>query len=146
MRTTIAAFFICVFLVCANAHAATVYENQEPIQEKELLAFIAVLPDFRVWANTHKEEAYPKVTQGKADFAYSDKAAQWVTSRGWNPDRFFSVMGKAAAALFIVAEGSEVTKTPPPDMPMVTQAELNLVRTHFKALLESGRDAPPINQ
>ncbi len=146
MRRIFAVFFVYIFLFCTHAQAATVYENQAPIQEKELMAFIALLPDFRVWADTHKEEAYPKVTQGKADFAYSDGAAQWVSSRGWDPARFFSVMGKAAAALFIVAEGGEVTKTPPPDMPTVTQAELTLVREHFKALLESGREAPPINQ
>ncbi len=136
----------CLPLWAVDAYAATVYENQPPLQEEELLKFIKVFPQFREWAASHGEKAYPKVNQGKADFAYSENAARWVESHGWDPARFFSVMGRAAAALFIVAEGSEVSETPPPDMPSVTQADLNLVRSHFKALLESNRDASPINQ
>ncbi len=128
------------------ASAKTVYDNQSPMTDKELVSFIELLPRFRAWASSNNEVASPSITEGKADFVYSENAAAWVKSNGWEPRRFFSVMGRAAAALFIVAEGSEMPKTKPTDMPNVTNDELELVRRHLAELLNAGSDAPPINQ
>ena len=123
---------------------ATVYENQPPVQEKELLSFLELLPAFRSWAQAHQEEAHPVLRQGKADFLYSPRAARWVTEHGWQPVRFFCVMGRMAAALVIVAEGNDMGNTRPPDMPGVSDSELELARRHMGAMLKAGGHAPPI--
>ncbi len=50
------------------AQAVTVYENQPPVTDKELVGFLEILPRFRAWAKEHKEEAHPVLRNGKADF------------------------------------------------------------------------------
>ncbi len=139
--------FLCALVLFAGNHALakTVYDGQPPMTDKELLGFIELLPRFRAWTSSQGEDAAPSVNDGEADFVYSENAAAWVKARGWDPKRFFSVMGRAAAALFIVAEGSELTGKKPVDMPAVTQEELDLIRRHLAALLHAGSDAPPIN-
>ena len=123
---------------------ATVYEKQPPVQERELLSFLELLPAFRSWAQGNQEEAHPVLRQGKADFLYSPAAARWVTEHGWQPVRFFCVMGRMAAALVIVAEGNDMGNTRPPDMPQVSETELELARRHMGAMLRAGGQAPPI--
>lgn len=136
---------LCV-LSAATAFAKNVYENQPSITDKELLSFMELLPHFRAWAASVREEAHPIIKAGKADFLYSAKAAEWVQVRGWEPSRFFCVMGRAAAALSLVAEGNDATAQRPPDMPSVTPQEIALVRRHLAALLKAGSDAPPIKR
>ena len=77
----------------ATPATANVYAGQPAVTEKELLAFAEVLPRFRAWARDGHEEAHPVVRAGKADFLYSPQAAEWVTAQGWQPARFFCVMG-----------------------------------------------------
>ena len=127
----------------ATAGAANVYAGQPAVTEKELLAFAEVLPRFRAWARDGHEEAHPVVRAGKADFLYSPQAAEWVTAQGWQPARFFCVMGRLAAALVIVEEGNDMG-TRPADMPSVSPEELALTRRHLGILLTAGGDAPPI--
>ena len=124
---------------------ANVYAGQPPVTEKELLAFTELLPQFRAWAREGREEAHPVLRAGKADFLYSPKAADWVTARGWQPARFFCVMGRLAAALVIVEEGNDMGSRPA-DMPSVTNEELELARRHLGILLTAGGEAPPIRQ
>lgn len=124
--------------------AATVYDRQPPVTEKELLSFLDVLPHFRAWAKAGNEEAHPVLRNGKADFMYSPKAAAWVQEQGWNPVRFFCVMGRMAAALAIVEEGNDMTGVRSSDMPEVTEGELALVRRHLGTMLKVSNDAPPI--
>ena len=134
-------------LAAASGWAKTVYDSQPPMTDKELVAFMELLPHFRAWAASSKEEAHPSVTsKGTPDFLYSKKAAEWVHTRGWEPARFFSVMGRAAAALSIIEEGHDISDKRPADMPAVTQQELELVRRHLAGLLKAGSDAPPINR
>ncbi|MDE5879781.1 MAG: hypothetical protein K2G99_07165 [Desulfovibrio sp.] len=114
------------------------------VTEKELLAFAELLPRFRAWARDGHEEAHPVVRAGKADFLYSPRAAEWVTAQGWQPARFFCVMGRLAAALVIVEEGNDMHGTRPADMPSVSNEELELTRRHLGTLLTAGGDAPPI--
>lgn len=128
------------------APAPTVYDNQPPVTDKELIGFLEILPRFRAWAKENKEEAHPVLRNGKADFLYSPQAAAWVESQGWNPLRFFSVMGRMAAALVIVEEGNDMSGTRPRDMPGVTEEELALARRHLGTMLKAGSDAPPINR
>lgn len=128
------------------AAAANVYAGQPAVTEKEVLAFAEILPRFRAWARDGHEEAHPVVRGGKADFLYSPRAAEWVTGQGWQPARFFCVMGRLAAALVIVEEGNDMRGTRPADMPSVTPEELALVRRHLGILLTAGGDAPPIRQ
>lgn len=130
-----------------TAQAKTVYDNQAPFTDKELVSFMEILPHFRAWAASSSEEAHPTVSKnGKPDFVYSRKAADWVKARGWDPVRFFSVMGRAAAALSIVEEGNDLVTKKPTDMPKVTEGELDLVRRHLASLLRAGNDAPPIKR
>ncbi len=136
----------CLLLDGGLANAKTVYEGQPPMTNKELLSFIELLPRFRSWAASNEDKTAPSINEGKADFMYSAKAAEWVKARGWEPDRFFAIMGRAAAALFIVAEGNEMKNEKPSDMPVVSKSELELVRQNLAALLQAGSDAPPINQ
>lgn len=126
--------------------APTVYDNQPPVTDKELTGFLEILPRFRAWAKENKEEAHPVLRNGKADFLFSPQAAEWVKAQGWDPLRFFSVMGRMAAALVIVEEGNDMSGTRPRDMPGVTEEELALARRHLGAMLKAGGDAPPINR
>ncbi|MDO5483279.1 MAG: serine/threonine protein phosphatase [Desulfovibrionaceae bacterium] len=127
-----------------KSNVVTVYDRQAPVTEKELLAFLDVLPRFRAWAHENREEAHPVLRNGKADFLYSEQAAIWVKSQGWEPVRFFCVMGRMAAAMVIVEEGNDMRGTRPPDMPGVSQKELDLARRHMGAMLKAGGHAPPI--
>ncbi len=136
-------FFASLMYMNPNVvQAQTVYENQAPMSERELISFINILPQFRAWAASHKEVAHPSVTQGKADFVYSKTAETWVKGRNWDVRRFFAVMGKAAAALYMISEGGS-NKARPQDMPQVSQAELNLVQKHLTNLLEAGKRQAP---
>ena len=128
----------------AARQVATVYDKQAPVTDKELLSFLDILPHFRAWAKAGNEEAHPVLRNGKADFMYSPKAAAWVQEQGWNPVRFFCVMGRMAAALAIVEEGNDMTGVRPSDMPEVTEGELALVRRHLGTMLKVSGDAPPI--
>ena len=127
----------------ATPAVANVYAGQPAVTEKELLAFAELLPQFRAWAREAREEAHPVVRNGKADFLYSPSAAEWVTAKGWQPARFFCVMGRLAAALVIVEEGNDMGSRPA-DMPSVSDEELALTRRHQGLLLTAGGDAPPI--
>ncbi len=127
----------------AARQAATVYDRQPPVTDKELLSFLDILPHFRAWAKAGNEEAHPVLRNGKADFMYSPKAAAWVQEQGWNPVRFFCVMGRMAAALAIVEEGNDMTGVRSSDMPEVTEGELALVRRHLGTMLKVSGDAPP---
>ena len=77
--------------------------------------------------------------EGKADFLYSDKAAQWVKEKGWDARRFFCVMGRMAAALVMVEEGGN-SMARPKDMPEVSKAELELARKHLGSILKASMD------
>lgn len=125
---------------------SSVYEGQPPVTEKELLAFVDILPQFRLWTQLQHEEAHPILKSGRADFLFSSRAGEWVREHGWDASRFFCVMGKMAAALVIVEEGNDMQGTRPPDMPDVAPQELSLARKHLGALLKVSYLASPISQ
>ncbi|MBQ9536479.1 MAG: serine/threonine protein phosphatase [Desulfovibrionaceae bacterium] len=125
------------------ARSLTVYDNQGPTTEKELLAFLKLVPEFRTWARQTHEEAHPTLTHNRPDFAYSKQAASWVQAHGFEPRRFFCVMGRMAAALVIVAEGADTKGARPKDMPEVSEGETALVRKHLGRMLQvSGATHP----
>ena len=126
--------------------SATVYEKQPPVTDKELLSFLDVLPHFRAWAKANSEEAHPTLNNGKPDFMYSQQAAAWVQQQGWDPVRFFCVMGRMAAALAIVEEGNDMNGVRSKDMPEVTEGELALARRHLGTMLKVSGDVPPISR
>lgn len=128
----------------ATETVVNVYEKQPVVTDKELLAFLELLPQFRAWAREKGEHARPVSRNGKADFAFSKNAAGWVTAKGWNPTRFFCVMGRIAAALAIVEEGNTMRHSRPGDMPEVSEQELELARRHLGSLLKVS--APPIDK
>ncbi len=119
-----------------------VYEGQAPTSAKELDSFLELLPRFRTWARENGEQAHPVLKNGKADFVYSRKAATWVSEHGWQPKRFFCVMGRMAAAMVIVEEGNDMGAARPADMPTIAQSELDLARKNLGSLLRAGGDAP----
>ena len=125
---------------------ASVYDKQPPVTDKELLDFLELLPQFRAWAKANNEEAHPTLNNGKADFMYSPQAAAWVQQHGWDPVRFFCVMGRMAAALAIVEEGNDMTGVRSKDMPEVTESELALARRHLGTMLKVSTDVPPISR
>ncbi len=121
-----------------SRHAAvSVYDRQPPVTEKEVAAFVDILPRFRQWTRNNGEEAHPVRRKGKPDFLYSSEAAAWVKREGWDPRRFFCVMGRMAAAVTILAEGNDMPARPG-DMPAVSKSELDLARVHMGSLLRAG--------
>ena len=58
---------LCALLACAplsvpstaQAAALSVYDKQPDVTEKELLQFLDLLPQFRQWTRTEKEEELP---------------------------------------------------------------------------------------
>ena len=135
-------------LKSAKAKAATpraeksVYEDEAPTSARELDSFLEILPRFRAWARENGEQVHPSIRNGKADFFYSGKAAAWVQQLGWQPKRFFCVMGRMAAAMVMVEEGNDMGAARPADMPSITQGELDLARRNLGSLLRAGGDAP----
>lgn len=117
-------------------NGSTVYDRQPPVTEQELTSFIALLPQFRAWARQSREEAHPIVNAaGQPDFQFSAKAASWVKDHGFDPVRFFCVMGRMAAGLAIIEEGNDMPGARPMDMPSVDQQEVSLCRKHLGELL-----------
>jgi hypothetical protein len=129
--------------------AGSVYDNQPGITDEELTRFLQALPQFRNWCRENNERPRPVVRNGKADFAYSKQAADWVHSLGWQSERFFCVMGRLATALVIVEEGNDLAERPR-DMPEVSDEDLETTRRHLgtilKALDQGGENTPPINR
>ena len=126
-----------------GAATQTVYDKQPPTTEKELSAFLELLPRFRAWARSAGVTAHPHAVNGRADFLYPAEAASWVSRNGWKPVRFFCVMGRMAAALAIIEEGNDLKNVHPADMPTVSEAELELARRHLGELLKAGGEMPP---
>lgn len=124
-------------------YTLTVYDKQGPVNEKELIRFLELLPQFRAWASARQEEAHPFLTKGKPDFKYSTEAAGWIQKKGWDARRFFCVMGRMAAAVVVIEEGNDFKGTRPADMPTVSQKEIELARTHLAELLQAGGAAAP---
>jgi len=119
---------------------------QDPYTEKELVRFIESMPHFLTWARSGSTPQAHPVTNaaGKPDFTYTPEAAAKTRELGWEPRRFFCLMGRTAAALYLVGEGTDLMLALPPDMPTVTAAEMALVRKHLAALLRAGAsDSPP---
>ena len=111
--------------------------------EKELVSFIESMPHFLAWSRTNKAKAHPVVNAaGKPDFSYTPEAAAKVQALGWEPRRFFCLLGRTAAALYLVEEGSDLMNALPPDMPTVTDTEIALVRKHLASLLRAGTGGP----
>ena len=126
----------------AAAPAPDVYA-QDAYTEKELVRFMESMPHFLAWVRASKAKVHPVVNAaGKPDFAYPPEAAAKTRELGWEPRRFFCLLGRSAAALYLVGEGTDLMQALPPDMPTVTEAEMALVRKHLAALLRAGADGP----
>ena len=116
---------------------------QDAYTEKELVSFIESMPHFLAWARTSKVKVHPVVNAaGKPDFAYTPEAAVKTQELGWEPRRFFCLLGRTAAALYLVEEGTDLMHALPPDMPPVTDVEMALVRKHLASLLRAGTGGP----
>jgi hypothetical protein len=125
-----------------RAPAPDVYA-QDAYTEKELVRFIESMPHFLAWVRASKAKTHPVVNAaGKPDFVYPPEAAARAQELGWEPRRFFCLLGRTAAALYLVGEGTDLTHALPPDMPTVTETEMALVRKHLAALLRAGAGGP----
>lgn len=131
---------LCLFMTVGmpfSCPAAELYD-QPPFTSDELLKLVHDLPRFRTWLAVHHETAHPVLSaSGKPGFLYSPQAAQEAARLGWKPERFFCVMGRAAAALAIIEQGTAITAAPPPEMPPVQAEELESVRIHLASLLQA---------
>jgi hypothetical protein len=115
-----------------------IYE-QPPFTEKELTDFVDALPAFLRRARADKMTAHPVVNAaGRADFLYGPEAAAEAQRLGWKPARFFCLMGRTAAALYLVEENTDLPDKLPDDMPSITRDETALVRKHLTSLLRAG--------
>ena len=123
--------------------AFDVYRGQPDMTEDEIVRFAGDVAGFRSWSRAAGEEAHPALAGGRPGFVYSAAASSWAASRGWDPVRFFCVMGRTAAAMAVVSEGGDL-KSRPADMPAVSEKECALVRRHLGELLRaaSGAAAP----
>ena len=89
------------------------------------------------------EKAHPIVNEaGEPDFLYSENAAGYIEAAGWKPERFFCIMGRAAAAVAIIQQGDAITKEPPVEMPNVSDDELDVVRRNLPGLLKAISPTP----
>ena len=132
-----AGFLVLACALPGAAPAATVYEGQADFTEQELMRFLADLPRFRSWHRSSGQSVHPKVTDGAPDFEYTPEAADWARSHGWEPVRFFCVMGRAAAAMAGAVEEKPIKAA---DMPSVSPAEIEAVNRHMVELLRVGGD------
>lgn len=122
--------------VKATPPGQTVYDKQPLITENELGNFIPLMAQFRIWARNNNESAHPIVNaSGRPDFQYSANAAAWVRDHGFDPARFFCIMGRMAAGVVIIEEGNDLSTSRPRDMPAVDQQEVALARRHLGELL-----------
>lgn len=120
----------------SRSPGTTVYDRQPLVTERELGRFLPLLPQFRAWARKNNEDAHPVINpKGQPDFLYSANAGKWVKSHGFEPARFFCIMGRMAAGLAIIEEGNDLPATRPKDMPPVDPAEISLARKHLGELL-----------
>ena len=137
------AFSGLLFLLLSLPALADGLYQQPPFTETELNQFIDTLPRFREWVIANKEKAHPIVNDnGEPDMLYSDAAAETVRNAGWKPERFFCVMGRSAAAVAIIQQGEAIIKTPPVDMPNVSDDELDIVRRNLPSLLKAANQTP----
>lgn len=137
------AFSGLLFLLLSLPALADGLYQQPPFTETELHQFIDTLPRFREWVKANKEKAHPIVNDnGEPDMLYSDAAAETVRNAGWKPERFFCVMGRSAAAVAIIQQGEAIIKTPPVDMPNVSDDELDIVRRNLPSLLKAANQTP----
>lgn len=135
-----AAFLTLAIIAVSPLWAGDLY-SQPPFDEAELTRLIADFPRFRAWAKAGGQRIHPTVApDGRADFFYSPQAAAHAESLGWNARRFFCVMGRAAAAVAVIEQGTDITANRPPDMPEVTPGELRLVRENLSDLLRAVAD------
>lgn len=123
----------------ALAAGKSVYDGQGDMTEEELLRFTRHLPEFRAYASASGETAHPTTSDGRPDFTWSEGAAQWARGRGWEPARFFVVMGRTAAAIVLIAEG-EAAREKYRDMPEVSERDRRLVTKHLGEVLKAGAD------
>ena len=138
-----------LILVCGvlPSRAADLYA-QPRVTAAELDRLIDDLPQFRDWLRANGETAHPVLTpDGRPGFLYSPRTADHVGQLGWEPERFFCVMGRAAAALAIIEQGQEIRDRLLADMPEVAPEELDLVQDRLPALLraveaDAGNGAP----
>lgn len=143
MAAPMACICLALFLLTApHAHAAGGFYDQPPFDGAELSRFIDDFPRFRDWAKRAPdlgEAPHPAVdANGQPGFAYSANAAAEVERMGWKPERFFCLMGRSAAALAVIEEGDALTgANRPADMPLVTDAETELVRRQLSSLLRA---------
>lgn len=120
------------------AHAAEGgFYSQPPMSEPELMRFIDTFPKFREWSRTSGDRPAPMTDgAGNPSFTWSEAAAAKVTALGWQPDRFFFVLGKAAACLAVIENGATYKDAGrPPDMPPVTDGEIAIVQRNLVSLL-----------
>lgn len=123
-----------------SAHAAEAgFYAQPPMAEAELARFIDSFPAFKAWSRTTGDRPAPSLdASGNPGFTWSEGAAAKARELGWQPERFFFVLGKAAACLAVIENGEDYSaKARPPDMPPVSKEEVAAVQRHLVSLLRT---------
>lgn len=129
-----------MWLSVQSVHAAEAgFYAQPPMSEAELARFIDSFPAFKAWSRKTGDRPAPSLdASGNPAFTWSEGAAAKARELGWQPERFFFVLGKAAACLAVIENGEDYSaKARPPDMPSVSKEEVAAVQRHLVSLLRT---------
>lgn len=147
MRSTVrllGAFVAVVLLLCGGQAVAAQggdkgFHDQPPMTNAEVEQFIADFPAFKQWMMREGGDAQPVVdAKGRPSFLWDAKTATWFSGRKWTPERFFYVMTHCSAAVALIRFGDELAGDKrPPDMPVIDEYEMNLVRQYEEKLLQA---------
>lgn len=124
-------------LAAHPAFAGSGFYDQPPLRELELQRFIDTFPVFKAWVRSSGERPAPGTdANGAPTFTWTEPVAAKVRELGWEPERFFFVLGKTAAGLAIIENGDAYAGPQrPADMPPVTPGELALIQRDLVSLL-----------
>lgn len=132
-----------LFVVCGQgAVAGTVrdFHDQPPMTNEEVERFCADFSSFRMWMVQHelgRSAARPDVdAQGNPTFIWTAAVEPWFAERDWKPERFFYVMTHCSAGMMVLLHPDAFAgDNRPPDMPEISEYELNLVRQYMDDLI-----------
>ncbi|GFM38342.1 hypothetical protein [Desulfovibrio psychrotolerans] len=130
---------LCAGQVFAAQEGEKGFHDQPPMTNAEVERFIADFPAFKQWMMHEGGDAQPVVdAKGQPSFLWDAKTAVWFSGKEWTPERFFYVMTHCSAAVALIRFGSELAGDKrPPDMPVIDEYEMNLVRRYEEKLLQA---------
>lgn len=118
------------------------FHDQPPMANAEVERFVKDFPAFKQWmydSKLNSSSARPVVDkEGNPSFVWNENVVGWFEGKEWTPERFFYVMTHCSAGISLILHEDEFKgANRPPDMPLISDYELNLVRQYQKPLMDS---------